>query len=90
MFSKTALFKKLIILSMMERTKQISNIRMYSHNLSGARAKIYQINDNLIYEFFDVYSLQETWFNQEVLDSEVIASSNYDIIRNDRSFGRRF
>lgn len=58
---------------------------MYAHNLGGAKSKIYKINDALATTHFDIILIQESWFDDSVDSSEIIASSHFKIERSDRS-----
>lgn len=54
-------------------------------NMSGIKTKIHKINDVLSQEHFHVYAIQETWLNHTVTSDEIIAGTNYSIVRHDRS-----
>lgn len=53
--------------------------------MSGIKSKIAKINHSLSMEAYQIYLIQETWANATVQDEEIIANSNYNIIRHDRS-----
>lgn len=54
-------------------------------NLSGARSKVHAFNSHLASTHIDLYALTETWFDQSVNDSVIVGSTNYTVIRRDRS-----
>lgn len=61
-----------------------NKLLIYSHNLSGAKSKIYQINNFLAITNYEVICLQETWFNDSVTNEEILASTNFNANRSDR------
>lgn len=54
-------------------------------NLSGAKSKLSKINKCLVGTPYDVFTLQETWFDESVLDSNYLAGTDYQCFRSDRS-----
>lgn len=58
---------------------------IYSQNLSGAKTKVYIINQFLATTLLDILFIQETWFNESVNDSELVASTNFIVLRKDCS-----
>lgn len=58
---------------------------VYSQNLSGAKSKIYAINDKLSLELYDIVCIQETWWDTKITDEEIISNSRYIILSKDRS-----
>lgn len=62
-----------------------AKLRIYCHNLSGAKGKISDINAIIATQNYDILALQETWFDSSVYDEEIIAHTNYKIHRMDRS-----
>lgn len=54
-------------------------------NLSGAKSKLAKINNCLVNTLFDIFTLQETWFDSSVLDSNYLAGTDFQCLRSDRS-----
>lgn len=67
------------------KTPIIEEMTFYTHNMSGIKHKIYNFNNSLSQQIYDVYAIQETWLNSSVTDPEIIGAINYSIIRSDRS-----
>lgn len=63
----------------------INKLMIYVQNLSGAKSKIYQINNFLATTTYDSLCLQESWFNNTIDNNEIIASTNFHLHRMDRS-----
>lgn len=53
-------------------------------NLSGAKTKLQKINECLVSSPYDIFALQETWFDESVLDSNFINGTDYFCFRSDR------
>lgn len=62
-----------------------TNFTIYLQNLSGARSKVHGINRQLALTEFSMLISVETWFNREVLTTELTASTPYVGIRGDRA-----
>lgn len=60
-------------------------IMLYVHNLSGAASKIHAINQKLATTIFDVFALQETWFNSKTDTAALTANTEFILLRADRS-----
>lgn len=60
-------------------------MQLYSHNISGGKSKISNINHSLATTQFDIICIQETWFDSTIDSMEIIASTNFNIYRYDRS-----
>lgn len=59
--------------------------QIYVHNLSGAKSKISKLNHFLATTSHDLILLQETWYTNIITDAEIVANTNFTIIRADRS-----
>lgn len=70
---------------MNESIAKEKTLTIYSQNISGGKSKIYRLNDFLINTTFDIIALQETWYDNTVNSAEIIAASNFQICRMDRS-----
>lgn len=66
-------------------THEQKTLTFFTMNLSGMKSKIHNINNILTQNHFHIYAIQETWLNSTVTSEEIIAGTNYSIIRNDRS-----
>lgn len=77
--------QKLTIKTSIAQDSTANSLRIYSHNVGGAKSKIYTINDKLSTTAFEILCLQETWYDDKVGSSEIIASANFALVRNDRS-----
>lgn len=62
-----------------------SSFNIYSHNVSGAKSKITKMNNALAITIYDVLCFQETWYDHSIDTAELVASTNYTCIRQDRS-----
>lgn len=77
--------KKLISQSVTgSENKHHNFFTIYCHNISGAKSKIPKINELLTNSLFNVIAFQETWFDDSVVDHDVIRNTNYIIFRQDR------
>lgn len=56
-------------------------LSMYTQNVSGARSKLTKLNEALAISCFHIIMLQETWFNANVMTSELVAGTNYTALR---------
>lgn len=64
-------------------TTQLPSILMYSHNISGGKSKLMNINSRLATTMFDVICLQETWYDATVQNYELNGNSDFNIFRMD-------
>lgn len=54
-------------------------LKIYSQNVSGCKRKITAINDKLATATFDIYCVQESWFDASIQNSEVTPMTQYSI-----------
>lgn len=59
-------------------------MRIFYHNLGGAKSFIHKIRAAIISSDYDVIMLTETWFN-DAINNEELFDSNWSVYRRDRS-----
>lgn len=61
--------------------------QIYCRNLSGSKSKVRQINHKLTSTEFSAICFQETWFDENITDSEMVSNTNFNfnIFRQDGS-----
>lgn len=60
-------------------------LSIYYQNIGGAVSKLNNINNKLSISDYDIVIITETWFNNNVLDSECSGNGRYNVIRANRS-----
>lgn len=53
--------------------------------MGGAKSKVAEINHRIATTQYDIIFCQESWFDGNISSNEVVHSTDFDIIRNDRS-----
>lgn len=63
----------------------IINLHIYNQNLSGSKSNVIDMNNKLSFSDYDIFTFQETWFDNTIDSNTLINGTDYTIYRKDRS-----